>query len=515
MNTRRLGVLLGSLLLSAPVLALTTAPAHAAADCVSGVESDFNGDGRSDAAVADPYATVDGLAEAGRVVVFYGDADGRVGEGARGVVQQGSGSVGGVPESLDRFGFALAAADIDCDGYSDLVVGTPYEDLSGQVDSGYAQVVFGSAAGLGNGEDSRQFSATNFGHAIHAGDQLGYAVDAAEDVEQGGTPAPDAYAIAIGVPGGDVAGKNNAGWVGFVAALDGGSALTSVNQQTPGIPGAAEAGDRFGAAVSLNYLTGSAGTIDAVVGVPNEDIGSIADAGSITVITDIYDDEPAGGQGFDQGSPGVSGDPEKGDQFGQRVDSVRVGGTTRIAVGVAHEDIGSAGDAGSVQLFTSNATSITATTAFSQDTSGVGGVAEKGDLFGDRLAFAVPGPGASSTRLAVGVPGEDGVAVNNGLVQVFPVTSLGSEVGYGQDSPGVPGTPQAGDKFGSAVAVVTGNTEQVLLVGVPNDVTETHGVVDAIPLGGGSPRAWVPGLGGVPSGGASGFGSAISSGGQQ
>ena len=108
-------------------------PAQASADgCETGFSTDFNGDGRSDTAVADPYATVDGQAEAGRVVVFYGDADGRVGEGARGGRPTGVGIVGGVPESRDRFGFALAAADIDCDGYTDLVVGTPYEDLSGR-----------------------------------------------------------------------------------------------------------------------------------------------------------------------------------------------------------------------------------------------------------------------------------------------------------------------------------------------------------------------------------------------
>ena len=72
--------------------------------------------------------------------VLYGDADGQVGEGARGVIYHGLDSIGGIPDSGDRFGFSLAAADLDCDGYSDLVVGTPYEDRNGQTDSGYAQV---------------------------------------------------------------------------------------------------------------------------------------------------------------------------------------------------------------------------------------------------------------------------------------------------------------------------------------------------------------------------------------
>ncbi len=54
-----------------------------------GLKSDFNGDGLSDTVVADPYATVNGKAQAGRVIVLYGDADGLIGEGARGVIYSG------------------------------------------------------------------------------------------------------------------------------------------------------------------------------------------------------------------------------------------------------------------------------------------------------------------------------------------------------------------------------------------------------------------------------------------
>ena len=44
---------------------------------------------------------------------------------------------------------------------------------------------------------------------------------------------------------------------------------------------------------------------------------------------------------------------EAGDQFGRSLDTVRVGGTTRLAVGVPGEDVGSDSNAGSVQLFSS------------------------------------------------------------------------------------------------------------------------------------------------------------------
>ena len=492
--------------------------AEAAADgCSPGMKSDFNGDGFSDAVVADPYATVGGAAQAGRVIVLYGDGDGRIGEGARGVVSQGSGSVGGTAEAGDRFGSALAVADLNCDGFTDLVVGTPLEDINGQANSGYVQFVWGAAGGLGTGTASRQITQINFPNAdITAGDQFGYAVDALEDVGQGGTPDPDAYAVAIGVPGGNIGGHNDAGWVGVLHANDGENVETAISQNSTGVPGSAEAGDRFGAAVSINQLLTFDAShptfeIDVVVGTPNEDIGSIADAGSVTVVKDVYFDEFPGSKDLHQDSPGVPGTAEAGDQFGRSLDTVRVGNTTRLAVGVPGEDVGSDSNAGAVQLFSSNNITITPGANLTQDTAGVSGASEPGDLFGNQLAFAAPGLGDSATRLAVSVPGEDAAATNQGIVQVFPVTDLDAEATYAQDSPGVPGAVEAGDEFGETLAFVNGATERALIIGVPDDVGNSAGMVNVIPLGGGTPRAWVPGAGGIPTGGASRFGGALAS----
>ena len=153
-------------------------------------------------------------------------------------------------------------------------------------------------------------------------------------------------------PAFNVGGQNDAGLVAMIAAVDGGTGSDTVTQDSPGIPGTAEAGDRFGAAVSINYLVGDGGTVDVAVGVPNEDIGSLADAGSVIVLQDLYDPVETA-VALDQNSAAVPGVAEAGDRFGRSLDSVNVNSisTSRLAVGVPGEDVGAAGNAGSVQLF--------------------------------------------------------------------------------------------------------------------------------------------------------------------
>jgi len=484
-------------------------PAFAVDGCAVGVRSDFNGDNRTDTVVGDPDATVDGQAGAGRLVVLYGDADGLVGEGLRDVLWQGEAEISGVAEAGDHFAASLAMADIDCDSYTDVVVGVPGEDIGG-VDTGYVQVLYGGAGGLAISDASTNYSQSSFGQVAVAGDQFGYAVDVVEDVGQGGTPAPDAYALAIGVPGADVGGHNDAGAVAVKAAYDGGSETFWITQDTPGIPGGAETGDRFGAAVSCGYFSGQGTTVDCVVGSPNEDIGSKADAGAATIVQDIYFSDELSGVSLDQNAPGVPNSSESGDRYGSSIDTVRVGGTTRIAIGAPGEDLGSDTNAGLVQLFSSDTEDVDPGTALSQDTAGVGGSAEDGDEFGTAVAWIAPGLGDARTRLAVGVPKENTTGgVDAGAVQVFPTNNLASDVSWTQGSPGVPGGADAGDKFGASLNTVAGAAERVLLVGVPDDVDHASGMVNIIPFGGGAPRAWVPGSGGVPSAGAGRFGQSL------
>ncbi len=146
------------------------------------------------------------------------------------------------------------------------------------------------------------------------------------------------------------------------------------------------------------------------------------------------------------------------------------------------EDIGSDANAGSVQLFTSDTEDIDPGPSLDQDTAGVSDSTESGDTFGDQVAWAAPGLGDTVTRLAVSAPKENGAAADTGMVQVFPINNLGAESTYTQNTAGIPGGAEAGDKFGSTLAVVEGAAERVLLVGVPDDVGNSTGMVERDPV---------------------------------
>jgi hypothetical protein len=53
-----------------------------------------------------------------------------------------------LPETNDRFGYTLAAGDVDGDGYDDLVIGTPYEHIGSTGDAGMVQIFYGASFGI-------------------------------------------------------------------------------------------------------------------------------------------------------------------------------------------------------------------------------------------------------------------------------------------------------------------------------------------------------------------------------
>jgi disulfide bond formation protein DsbB len=152
-------------------------------------------------------------------------------------------------------------------------------------------------------------------------------------------------------------------------------------------------------------------------------------------------------------------------------------GTADLAVGAPGENSSS----GVVHVLYGSATvGLTAASSqlWSQDSPGIAGAAEPGDIFGFGLG-AGDFNGDGTADLAVGAPGENDFA---GVVHVLygsgtGLTAAGSQL-WSQDSPGIAGGAEPGDGFGLALAAgdFNGDTRGDLAVGAPgeNNVGVVH-----------------------------------------
>jgi hypothetical protein len=262
---------------------------------------DFNRDGFVDLAAGAPSQSVSGVGGAGAVNVLPGSAGGLTTTGARLFSQ-----VGGRVESGDQFGAALAAGDFNHDGFADLAAGAPSEKVGSTVDAGAVSVLPGSAGGL-TATGGRLF--TQVGGTAERFDIFGFAL-AAGDFNH------DGFAdLAAAAPLEDIRSTADAGVVSVLPGSAGGLTASGARLFTQ-VAGLVEAGDEFGEQLAAGDFNHD-GFADLAAAAPLEDVGTVQQAGAVSVVPGAAGGLTAtGGRLFTQNSPGLPGTAETFDLFG-------------------------------------------------------------------------------------------------------------------------------------------------------------------------------------------------------
>ncbi|MEU6764921.1 FG-GAP repeat protein [Streptomyces sp. NPDC046853] len=406
---------------TAAVAALTSAGltlplAGSAAAAVTTPRFDFNGDGYADIAVGMPNATVNGKAKAGYVSVIFGGPQSP--SQSTGVISQAEAGIPGTPEAGDRFGSAVATVDVDGDGASELVVGASGESLTSEQyqDEGTITVLDGSewnVKGTTVARGASEFS--KIGSTIATGDYDG---DGDTDLAYG-------------------TGGEEAGSLMFRPGPLTADPVTPTSLRHYSMGGRTQDlvtgdfdGDGRDDLATTWYAMEDAGTFITRW----DDEGkparwwSDSDRGSALAAADFDRD------GTDDLAVGLVA-PNFETEFTHCTD--RLGGAVLLLKGSKSADFG---------------TEDECVTQSSQD---VGGAAEEGDSFGAALA-AGDLNGDSRPELVVGVPGEDvGTVKDAGGYVTLNGTEDGLRGGLArsQSTPNMPGTAEAGDRFGAQVAV--------------------------------------------------------------
>jgi hypothetical protein len=281
--------------------ALASGPVAAQAAPVGALQADFNNDGADDLAVGVPGENVGSVVDAGSVNVLYGSNGGLSGTGSQLFTQPVS-----AVEAGDQFGSVLASGDFNDDGFADLAVGAPTEDVGRIPDAGAVSVLYGSTAGLTT-TGAQTF--TQPVSAVEAFDQFGYAL-AAGDFDG------DGFAdLGVGAPTESVGSAFDAG---AVSALYGstGTGLTTAGAQTFVQPvSAVERDDSFGFSLASGDFNNN-GVADLAAGAPFANVGAAVAAGAVGAVAGSNGGLVVGGQLFTQATAGVPSAAETEDFFG-------------------------------------------------------------------------------------------------------------------------------------------------------------------------------------------------------
>ncbi len=447
------------------------------------------------------------------------------------------GHSGGANEANDAYGTAVATGDFDDDGYEDLAVGVPFENVTvDSVSHPNAGAVFlykGTTAGpVAWRVLTEQSSNGTITDRAHFGRSL-----VALDLNADGITD-----LAVGAPDGD----NGAGYVMVFRGTTARGLVSSrmITQSTLGFTGAD--GDRFGFALAAGPVTGTTRNghkFDALaIGAPGDVVGGLH-TGAAYLVNDYV----TGGGGLATAAATrlvPMNTPGAGDKFGSAiaVGDLDGNGNADVVVGAPHHAgddggiciyagtlppqapaswgpmatptkairgpnlslfgtalaignvltaagkelvVGAPGGAGQVNVMTGGLAAATAKVLTE-------GSPETGDEFGAALAIGNFDPASQVADLVVGAPGEN---ASTGAILLFLGGSLTSHLSLFQSDADPDTSSEQGDRFGAAVALgqldgrgPRGSIADVspkrldLVIGVPGETLDSANGAGAITL---------------------------------
>ncbi|MBT2507527.1 VCBS repeat-containing protein [Streptomyces sp. ISL-98] len=435
---------LAATLLAAALTPLTL-PAATASAAPAKLSDDFNGDGYRDLAISADGHHVGSADNAGAVVVLYGSSSGITSTARRTVITQNSSGVPGTAESMDRFGNSLSSADLNEDGYADLVVAAVWEGTADKPFRGSLTVLWGSSTGI-TGTGSANLPVPSyvpdnayFGSGTATGDFNG---DGHQDVTATGQDHTRTYYgpfTKAGVPVGQRAEAEGSTYTAIAGDLSGdGAAERLYPFNTDNDLGGWIRYHRWtGTQNSITTMSNTDGDAGATGDINKDGYGDLvlgdvsgpntAKGGRITV----WYGGPTGPDPAQkptivhQDTAGVPGGGEDGDGFGATiaVGDANGDGYADVVVGAPGEALGTKRNAGSVTVLYGSATGLTTTGAktFTQDTAGVPGGAESYDSFGSSVRLRDLNKDGRA-ELTVGAPLEN----SYGSVTVLPGSTTGT-----------------------------------------------------------------------------------------
>lgn len=306
--------------------------------------ADFNNDGFDDLAIGIPNNTPS-ADEAGVVLVRYGDPSGFLTLGGQNECwSQDTPGVADAAERFDHFGSALCAGDFNGDGFPDLGIGVPGEDLGLTVDAGAVNVLYGSPAGL---TASLEFLTGASCEGAETGDQFGFALRA------GDFDGDNVDDLACGIPYEDIGAIVDAGAVEINYGILFGGFQPGVcfHLDSPGLPSMTEDNDQFGYDLAEGNFDGNFPT-DLAIGIPRKDVNAFIDAGAALVLWG----EAGTGLVADGNQALVDCDLEAFAYFGLALTSgdfgapFLSGGADDLAIGAPYRDVSGELNPGSIQI---------------------------------------------------------------------------------------------------------------------------------------------------------------------